>query len=378
MTMDVGRVVDQATEDSAPPSFLETLMGLLPLAPLGGTGLILPSLAANYMDGRDHEQRKGQLETALNTAQDAQDATAEAVQMANQLAEMQQTTEKDAEKDDGTGYLGVDEMLAAKAVAPVVGNDGVTRYYINTKDGAREVLYKDADAYTTLMNMGNKERLEWRKAMWLGGFYSPQSFVGPITADDLTVMQNVMTEANMSGVTWQDATASRVEQGARYGRPITEAEIMEMDDEVPGLIKAYAEKNGIVVSDDFIARQQRRVLNGKDTPESVLERIKDQYVKTMYPQFSSELDQGMTLEDIAAPYVDMAASLLELPAGSITKDDPIVKQALQSRDDAGNPVRQPIWKFQEQVTSDPRWRYTNNAYQAYGSAVNGMLNEMGL
>jgi hypothetical protein len=383
VTIDVAQTVEQATADSAPPSFLETIMGLapkiLPFAPFGGLVAILPAVAANYMDGRDHSQRKDQLTEGLTAATEAQRAAAEAGQAVQGAAEAQAAagTTKDG-KPEPSGYLGVDDMRDANAVATVVGNDGVTRYYVNTKDGAREVLYKDSDAYTTLMNMGNKERLEWRKAMWLGGFYDPQSFVGPITADDIAVMQAAMTEANMTGVTWQDATASRVEQGARYGRPITESEIMALDDEVPGLIKQYASKNGIVVSDDFIARQQRRVLNGKDTPESVLERIRDQYVKTMYPQFSDELDQGMTIEDIASPYVDMAASLLEMPAGSIGMDDPIVKQALQARDDAGNPIRQPIWKFQEQVTSDPRWKYTNNAYQSYGSAINSMLSEMGL
>lgn len=378
MTIDVAQTVEQATADSAPPSFLETIMGLAPnalrLAPFGGLGMIPPALAANYMDGRDHEQRKDQLEAALSAAEEAQRTAAEAAQATTAAAQIQ----VGADDDEKSGYLGVDDMRAAGAVATVVGNDGVTRYYVDTKDGAREVLYKDADAYAVLQSMGNKERLEWRKAMWLGGFYDPQSFVGPITADDITVMQDAMTEANMTGVTWQDAIASRVEQGARYGRPITESEIMELDDDVPGLIKQYAAKNGIVVSDDFIARQQRRVLNGKDTPESVLERIRDQYVKTMYPQFSDELDQGMTIEDIASPYVDMAASLLELPAGSIGTDDPVVKQALQARDDAGNPIRQPIWKFQEQVTNDPRWKYTNNAYQSYGSAVNSLLSEMGL
>lgn len=44
MTIDVAQTVEQATADSAPPSFLETIMGLapriLPLAPFGGLGAI--------------------------------------------------------------------------------------------------------------------------------------------------------------------------------------------------------------------------------------------------------------------------------------------------------------------------------------------------
>lgn len=44
MTIDVAQTVEQATADSAPPSFLETIMGLapriLPLAPFGGLGVL--------------------------------------------------------------------------------------------------------------------------------------------------------------------------------------------------------------------------------------------------------------------------------------------------------------------------------------------------
>lgn len=374
MTVDNADVVDAATAPTRPPSFLEQLRGLAPVIAGGPlAGIALPRLVSGTMDSRNWEQRKTQLDDAMGAADAANSAAAAAAEVGSATPPT-----LDTDKAEKSGYLGVDDMRSAGAVATVVGDDGVTRYYVNSKDGAREVLYKDADAYTVLSEMGPKERIKWRRAMWLGGYYDPQSFVGPITMADLTVMQNAMTEANMSGVTWQDATASRIEQGARYGRPITEAEIMAMDDEVPGLIKQYAAKNGITVSDDFIARQQKRVLNGKDTPESVLERLRDNFVKPMYPQFEKELDDGLTLEDIASPYVEMAASLLELPSNAIDMNDPLVKRALQARDDAGAPSREPIWKFQERVTSDPRWAQTNNAYESYGSAVNGLLSEMGL
>lgn len=365
--------IEKITSESRPPSFLEQLQQatLNALRVPGGWGLpgIVPMMVSGTMDSRDWQQRDQALKDQYPNA----DA-------AGQVADDVTNGEPpDPTSDDkGSGYLGVDDMLDAEAVASVTGEDGVVRYYVDTKDGAREVQYKNADPYKVLAEMGPSQLREWRRTMWLGGYMEPDSFVGAVTADDLTALKNAMTEANMTGVTWQDAIASRVEMGQRYGRPITEAEIMELDDEVPGLIKQYAQKNGITVSDDFIAKQQRRVLNGKDTPESVLEKLRDTYVKPLYPQFERELDQGLTVEDIASPYIDMASSMLEIPTNQLGITDPIIKNVLQARDDAGQPTRQPIWKFQEQVTNDPRWKYTNNAYQAYGSALSGMLSEMGL
>lgn len=165
-------IVDAATEPTRPPSFLDQLRGLAPavlqLAPLGvGVGMIPPAIVSGAFDTRDWEQRKAQLESTMGTADAASAAVSEAQKVAQEVA----SSVPPSSAEGGTqksGYLGVDDMLAAKAAAPVVGNDGVTRYYVNTKDGAREVLYKDSDAYTTLAQMGNKERLQWRKSMWLG------------------------------------------------------------------------------------------------------------------------------------------------------------------------------------------------------------------
>jgi hypothetical protein len=191
-------------------------------------------------------------------------------------------------------------------------------------------------------------------------------------------MKKAMTEANMTGVSWQDAIASRVELGNRYGRPITEEEIAKLDNNVPKLLRQYASKNGVSVSDDFIARQQERVLNGEDTPDSVISRFRDTHIKPMYPQFERELDDGLTIQDIATPYIDRASQMLEISPKQIGIDDPLIKRVLQARDDKGQPVRKPIWEFEDELTRDPRWARTNNAYETYDSAVSGLLTEMGL
>lgn len=373
--------IEAITSRSKPPSFLESLRNTA--APLLFAQVTAPfslfNQAAGFMDRRQFEQKANNLQAQYPGAQPT--SVAQAIQTASDNADTAAAkiaALRQEQETDGSGYLGVDDLIAAKAVTAEVGEDGVTRYYVQARDGAREVLYKDSDAYTMLQQMSPKERAAWRQTMWLGGYLDPASFVGALTMEDIGAMQQAMTEANMNGQTWQDAIASRVELGGRYGRPITESEIAQLDDDIPALVKDYAARNGIKVSNDFIARQQRRVLNAKDTPESVLERLKNHYVKPLYPQFERELDNGMTIEDIAAPYVTTAAQMLELPEGQIDMYDPIVKRALQARDQNGQPIRKALWEFEDELTKDPRWKYTDNAYRTYETAVNSMISEMGL
>ena len=54
----------------------------------------------------------------------------------------------------------------------------------------------------------------------------------------------------MRGGRGKEERAGGVEEGARYGGPITEAESMELDEEVRGLWKEYAGKKGSGVRED--------------------------------------------------------------------------------------------------------------------------------
>lgn len=374
--VDVNALVDDATRDERPPSFLSMLARLAPALSAGvGAGGVMPMFASHLMDQRQYDQRKDALRSEIDAAAGNTTATDQAIADVTG----QNTQALGTVTADGSGYLGVDEMLDVGAVAPVKNPDGsVSSYVVQVKDGARQVRYKDGDPYRELQTLGPAQLKEWRRTMWLGGYMEPDSFVGALNTEDIAAMKKAMTEANMTGVSWQDAIASRVELGGRYGRPITEEEIAKLDDNVPKLLRKYAAKNGVSVSDDFIARQQERVLNGEDTPDSVISRFRDTHIKPMYPQFERELDDGLTIQDIASPYIERASQMLEISPKQIGIDDPLIKRVLQARDNNGAPVRKPIWEFEDELTRDPRWARTNNAYATYDSAVSGLLTEMGL
>lgn len=328
------------------------------------------AVGSKEMDGREWDQKRQQLMDKYAGQQSQAKADAAAARATQAVAGL--GTDGEATK---SGYLGVDDLVAMGVARAEVGSDGQTAYWLDTKDGARSPKYKNADPYKELVDMGPHQLAQWRRTMWLAGVMEPGSFYGSMNTEDLEAMTKVQTEANLTGVSWQDAIASRVEIGQRYGRPITDAEIAALDDDVPAMIKQYASANGIQVTDDFVARMQYRVRKGVDTPDQVIERLKNNYVKPMFPQFAKELDEGMTLKDLASPYMQTASTMLETEIGF---DDPLIMQALSAKDNQGQPQRKSLWEFQEQLANDPRWKFTNNAFDTFESAVNGMVSEMGL
>jgi hypothetical protein len=63
---------------------------------------------------------------------------------------------------------------------------------------------------------------------------------------------------------------------------------------------------GIPVSNDRIKQVARWIIGGQNTLEGIDNEVRAQ-AKKQYAQFASEFDQGMTLKDIADPYVQTMA-----------------------------------------------------------------------
>ena len=83
------------------------------------------------------------------------------------------------------------------------------------------------------------------------------------------------------------------------------------------------------------------------------------------------MDQGIDLQTIYSPYKNMMESVLELPSGSITMDDPTLRDAITSEGEI------PLYQFQRNLRQDSRWQYTNSAKQEVSSAVSKVLKDFG-
>jgi hypothetical protein len=131
-------------------------------------------------------------------------------------------------------------------------------------------------------------------------------------------------------------------------------------------LKSFAYDYGVAYDDGWYQQATTSILEGKSTEENFQQQIKDM-AKSRYAGFVTQIDAGLAPRQIASPYIQTMASLLELDPNSIGLNDPTITRALTSLDDKGNPSPTPIWQFEKEILNDPRIATTKfaerNIYQ---------------
>ena len=122
------------------------------------------------------------------------------------------------------------------------------------------------------------------------------------------------------------------------------------------------------------------ILLGKSTIETWKQDIINQ-AKTNYKAYAPQLDAGITLKSIAAPYINTLANLLEINPADVDLSSPtgygkMVSNALTGSDPA-NPQAVPLYEFEKMVKATPQWGYTNNARNTVYGGVGDLLKLMG-
>jgi hypothetical protein len=139
-----------------------------------------------------------------------------------------------------------------------------------------------------------------------------------------------------------------------------------------------ASKYGINVPDQHLLDLSDSVSKGK-----VQMADAEAYVRgvaaSAFPAYSDQiLSKGLTVQDLAAPYIGSIAKLLELDPNSISLNDNTIRGALSAKDAKGQPTTTPIYDFEKQVRNDPRWLSTTNAKQSISSLGLQFAQDMGL
>lgn len=134
---------------------------------------------------------------------------------------------------------------------------------------------------------------------------------------------------------------------------------------------------GIDPGDTWMAKNLERILEGDDSMEGAQARVRD-LAKQQYAAFADEIDGGRTVAEIADPYRQKMADLLELNPNDITLKDNMIQKALTAKDQEGNPAAQTLTDFANMVRKDSRWAYTNNAKQNVAETTTQLLRSFGL
>ena len=131
-------------------------------------------------------------------------------------------------------------------------------------------------------------------------------------------------------------------------------------------IGQWASSNGLQMNQDSLFEYVKAGVEGRSSLEDIKNDLRRDYLAGMYPAYAQRIMQGYDPSVIFQPFLQTASRMLEVP--DIGFNDPLMKSALQATDDAGNPVQTSLYEFEKQIRNDPRWQYTDDAYETYASA----------
>lgn len=141
-------------------------------------------------------------------------------------------------------------------------------------------------------------------------------------------------------------------------------------------IAAFAEQMGLKLSTSTRHTWSAQIAVGKENLDTVKAHLQDQ-AASRYPQFANQFKAGQTLAQIAEPYRQSMAEVLEWSPNNIGMQNRLLQRGLSSRDKDGNPQAMQIWQFEDELRKDPRWRKTDNAKEKADALARKVLQDWG-
>lgn len=143
-------------------------------------------------------------------------------------------------------------------------------------------------------------------------------------------------------------------------------------------IKSWAMRNGLELSDNMVNEYTKNIIAGNTTEADALQDLRNTYLVGAFPAWSDRIQAGMDPADIAAPYKQRMARLLEVGEGDIDLNDALLQKAMQGVGADGKPSVTPLYAFDREIRKDDRWQYTDNAMDTYAKVGTNLLQMFGL
>jgi hypothetical protein len=167
---------------------------------------------------------------------------------------------------------------------------------------------------------------------------------------------------------WDDQTLQHA-LGSYYKR--NEAPTGQAAQFYQTLAQTYADY-GVPYSNATLQYRVQQLVAGNTTADTYKQAAINA-AKGLYPGLSQQLDQGLTVKDIADPYMQTMANMLEINPNTVKLTDPLVQKALQGQVVAeggkATPTVTTLSQFQQQLRADPRWQYTQNSKDEMSTAL---------
>jgi len=187
-------------------------------------------------------------------------------------------------------------------------------------------------------------------------------------------LDNLALEARLAG--WDRDQTRRSLEPFLQSTLADEGDLMGTAGDTETELLNWVRLNGLDLSRQDLANYISNITLGRQTLADAQQDIRQTYLAGMYPAWADRIRAGDDPSNIFAPYRNSARNLLELD--TIDLNDPIMKRAAQYVGPDGKPGQLPLYEFESEIRKDPRWQYTDNAYESYTSVGTDLLRMFGL
>jgi hypothetical protein len=200
------------------------------------------------------------------------------------------------------------------------------------------------------------------------------------TVTDLarTSLYSAYDSTVFSSNAYQTQLASKIAQTAAAAKtPITMGAGITNEQK----LRVYAQDMGVALSDKWFLDAANTINDplAKADYNTYQDMVRQQ-AKAKYSGFSELIDKGVTIRQIADPYVQTMANILEVDPSTVdyTKDQTVQKGLGLGIAQGGVTQPMPLWQYEQTLRQDPRWAYTNNARESVNGMTHQVLRDFGL
>lgn len=142
-------------------------------------------------------------------------------------------------------------------------------------------------------------------------------------------------------------------------------------------IREYAYNMGVNLSDDAVANYAVNIVKKLGTEEDYKQFINQQAISA-FPGYADDINGGASVLDLADPYIQQMADTWQVPPSSISIKDPLIRNAMNGMDKAGQPRGLTQTDFAQLLRQDPRYAGTDAAISQATQVGSSVLKQMGL
>mgnify|MGYP001560570835 CR=1 FL=1 len=142
--------------------------------------------------------------------------------------------------------------------------------------------------------------------------------------------------------------------------------------------QAYLYTMGIKWSDKKLNEYVEGIARGIRTMQDI-KNAAQQEAKASFPQWAKQIDAGQSVMDVAQPYMQSMAQILEVAPATLSLFDPTIKKTLNYVNPSTlKKEAKPLWQFENELRSDSRWKKTKNAQDSLMGVAHQVLADFGV